>query len=228
MRKVAILGAGRFGWSLAQQLTRLGADVLVLDADENKIALADDIVAHAICVDVTNEAALRKLSLSDVDLAIVCLGDNVEGSLLATTIAQRLGVKEIWVRSVNAVQVQILQALKVDRILGIENEMGKQIAHSVVNPGMHAFMALTPEHSMVEMRAKQPFIGKTLSGVDFRNTYGVNVVAIKTTRMETAADGTQKAVAVMNDLPGADDVIKDGDILILIGSEENIARLQKL
>ena len=228
MRKVAVLGAGRFGWSLAQQLTGLGADVLVLDTDENKINMADETVAQAVCVDVTNESALRKLNLADVDIAVVCLGDNVEGSLLATTVLQRIGVKEVWVRAVNEVQTQILQALKVDRILSIENEMGKQTAHSLVNPGMHAFLSLTPEHSVVEIRAKKAFIGKTLREMDFRNSYGVNIVAIKSTRIETANDGTQNVVNVINDLPWPDDVVKEDDILVLIGSAKNLARLQKL
>jgi len=228
MRKVAVLGAGRFGWSLAQNLTRLGADVLVLDADENRVNAADEVVAQAVCVDVTNEMALRKLDLDDVDVAVVCLGDNVEGSLLATTILQRLGVKEIWVRAVNEVQGQILRALRVDRIVSIEDEMGRQIAHSLVNPGMHAFMSLTPEHSVVEIRAKQPFVGKTLRELDFRNRYGVNIVAIKSTRIETESDGTQKVVNLINDLPYADDVVQKDDVLILIGSAENLARLQKL
>lgn len=228
MRKVAVLGIGEFGWSLARQLTRSGADVLAIDSDEAKVNMADPVVAQAVCVDMTDEAALQKLNLADVDVAVVCLGDNVEGSLLATTILQRLGVKEIWVRAVNEVQAQILQALKVDRILSIEEEMGKQIAHSLVNPGMHAFVSLTPEHSVVEIRAKKPFVGKSLSDIDFRNRYRVNVVAIKSSRIETAPDGTQKVVSVINDMPGRDDVVGEDDVLVLIGGAENIARLQKL
>lgn len=228
MRKVAVIGVGQFGWSLARQLTMLGADVLVLDADENKVNLADEVVSQAVCVDVTNEAALQKLGLNEVDVAVVCLRDDVEANLLATTVLQRLGVKEIWVRSVNDVQAQILQALKVDRILSIEEEMAKQTAHSLVNPGMHAFVSLTPEHSVVEIRAKESFVGKTLQEIDFRREYGVNVVAIKSSRLETLSDGTQKVVAVVNDTPGGDDVVRENDILLLIGAAENIARLQKL
>ena len=227
MRKVAVLGAGRFGWSLARYLTQLGADVLVLDGDEDRVNQADEIVAQAVCVDVTNEAALRRLNLAEVDVAVVCLGENVEGSLLAATVLQRIGVKEVWVRAVSEVQQQILQALRVDRIIPIEDEMGRQVAHSLVNPGMHAFMSLTPEHSVVEIRAKEPFVGKTLREIDFRNTYGVNVVAIKSTQIETAPDGSQRVATVINDLPWAEDVIQKDDVLILIGSAENLARVQK-
>ena len=228
MRKAAVLGAGRFGWSLAQHLTKFGAEVLLLDSTEDKVNRAAEIVAHAVCVDVTNENALRKLNLTAVDVAIVCIGDNIEASLLAATILQRIGVKEIWVRAVTDVQTQILRALDVDRILVIEEEMGKQVAHSLVNPGMNAFMSITAQHSVVEMRAKKDFVGKTLRELDLRRRYGVNVVAIKSQKIEKTRDGGQKVVEVINDLPGPDDKITEDDTFILIGGEENLANLQKL
>jgi len=228
MKKIAILGAGRFGTSLVTHLTRLGIDVLVLDHDEAKINAMDDSVAQAVCVDITNEAALSRLHLKDADIAVVCLGDNVEGSLLATVILQRLGVKEVWVRAVNEVQTHILEALKVSRILSIEDEMGRQIAHNLANPGMNLYMSITPEHNMVEIAAKKPFIGKTLGEVDFRNRYGINVVAIKNTATEKAEDGTERTVSVVNDLPGADNVIQPDDVLILIGNAESLEQIQRL
>lgn len=228
MRKAAVLGAGRFGWSLAQYLTKFGAEVLLLDLNEDMINMADDTIAHAVCVDVTNETALKKLNLTTVDVAIVCIGDNIEASLLAATILQRIGVKEIWVRSVSEIQKQILRALDVDRILVIEEEMGRQVAHSLVNPGMNAFLSITAQHSVVEMSAKKPFIGKTLRDLDLRRRYGVNVVAIKSQKIEKKRDGEQRITEVINDLPGPDDVITADDTLILIGGEENLAKLQQL
>lgn len=228
MRKAAVLGAGRFGWSLAQYLTKFGAEVLLLDSTEEKVNRADETVAHAVCVDVTNETALKKLNLTTVDVAIVCIGDNIEASLLAATILQRIGVKEIWVRAVSEVQTQILRALNVDRILVIEEEMGRQVAHSLVNPGMNAFLSITAEHSVVEMQAKKPFIGKTLRELDLRRKYGVNVVAVKSQKIEKTREGEQRVSEIINDLPGPDDVINEEDTLILIGGEENLAKLQKM
>ena len=228
MRKIVVLGAGRFGWSLARQLTRLGADVLVLDSDETKVNQADEVVAQAACVDIRDEEALKRFNLSSVDIAVVAIGENIEGSLLAATILQRFGVREVWVRAVSDVQAQILQALGVDRILKIEEEMGKQVAYSLVNPGLHAFLSITPNHSVVQMRAKPPFVGKTLREIDFRNRHGVNVVAIRNTRYEKARDGSVKPVEHINDLPGGDDVIGSDDVLVLIGSDENLALIQKM
>lgn len=228
MKKIAILGAGRFGTSLVTHLSDKGVDVVVLDNDESKIDTINESVAQAICVDITNEHALNKLHLHEADVAVVCLGDNVEGSLLATVILQRIGVKEIWVRAVNSMQVQILEAMKVSRVLSIEDEMGRQLAHNLANPGMHLYLSITPGHKMLEIAAKKPFIGKTLKAVDFRNRYGVNVVAIKRTITEKFEDGTQKESVVVNDIPSADSFINPDDVLIIIGSTDNLERIQRL
>ena len=186
------------------------------------------MVSQAICLDVASESAMKTLHLENIDLAVVCVGNNIESSLLATTILQRLGVKEVWVRAVNDVQVQILYALNVQKVLNLEQDMATQVAHAIASPGTRMLMPLTAGHLLLEIAVKPSFVGKTLAEMDFRNSYGVNVIAIKSLVRRTRKDGSEETVVEINDLPRADDVIKEGDTLVLIGSEENVKGLQKM
>ncbi len=228
MPRVLVLGLGRFGAGVATELARLGVEVFAVDRNRRKVEEIDSVVSQAVCLDVASESAMKTLHLEDTDLAVVCVGNNIESSLLATTILQHLGVKEVWVRAVDDVQVRILQALKVQKVLNLEQDMAAQVAHTIANPGTRMLMPLTAGHLLVEIAVKSSLVGKTLAEMDFRNSYGVNVIAIKSPVRRVRKDGTEETVVEINDLPRAGDVIKEGDTLVLIGSEENVKGLQKM
>jgi trk system potassium uptake protein TrkA len=224
--RVAVFGLGRFGFGLAVRLAELGADVLAVDSEAEHVEEADQRVSRAVCLDATNEFAMRKLPLQDVDLAIVCIGRNIEAGLLVTAVLQRLKVKDIWVRAIDHNQAQILEAMGVTRIISLEKEMARQVAQEISMPGTQVIAPITTNHSLAEVKAKAEFVGKTLGELEFRNRYGLNIVAIKSREVTTGPEGPEKVAVHVNDLPHAEDVIKEGDVLVVIGADDKIAALQ--
>jgi len=224
--RIGVLGLGRFGFGLAVWLTDLGAEVLAVDSNRSKIEEIDQRVSRAICLDATKEFAMKKLDVPLLDLAIVCIGRNIQSSLLATAVLQKLGAKHIWVRAIDQSQAEILQAIGVDRIISLEKEMARQVAQNIIMPGTRIIAPLTVNHSLAEVKARPSFVGKTLAILNFRQDYGVNVVAIKSRAGTKGADGKERVETVVNDLPSADDVIKEGDILVVVGADEHIVALQ--
>ena len=225
-RRVAVFGLGRFGAGLAVRLAELGADVLAVDSRADIVEEIDARVSRAVCLDATSEFALRKLDPESMDLAIVCIGRNISAGLLVTAVLQRVGIKQIWVRAIDHNQAQILEAMGVSRIISLENEMALQVAQEITMPATQIVAPLTSDHALAEIKVRPDFVGKTLQELDFRNRYGVNIVAIKSREVATGPNGPEKVQIHVNDLPHAEDVIKEGDVLVVIGTDEKIAALQ--
>jgi len=226
--RIGVFGLGRFGFGLAVRLATLGADVLAVDSDPQVVEQIDQRVSRAICLDLTDEFAMQKTEVASLDLAIICIGRNIQSSLLATAVLHKLGAREIWVRAIDQSQAEILEAMGVTKILSLEKEMAMQVAQSIVLPGTHVIAPITVDHSLAEVKAKREFVGKTLGELNFRKTYGVNVVAIKSREAVRVADGQERLVNKVNDLPDADDVIQEGDMLVVIGTGDAIEALQAM
>ena len=225
-RRIGVFGLGRFGYGLAVRLAEMGADVLAVDSDATAVEQIDQRVSRAICLDVTNEFALQKADVPSLDLAVVCIGRNIQSGLLATAVLRRLGAKQIWVRAIDQNQAEILEAMGVTKIVSLEKEMALQVAQSIMMPGTHMIAPITVHHSLAEVKAKPEFVGKTLGQLNLRKTYGVNVVAIKSRELVRDPNGPERIETRINDLPDADDVIREGDMLVVIGADDNILELQ--
>lgn len=226
LKRIAVFGLGRFGFDLAVRLADLGGDVLAIDSDSDRVETIDTRVSRAVCLDATNEFAMRKLELANTDLALVCIGRDIEAGLLVTAVLQRLGVREIWVRAIDQNQAEILERMGVSRIISLEQEMAQQVAQQIIMPGTHMIAPITTNHSLAEVKVKSDFVGSTLQELDLRNRYGVNVVAIKTREVVSGVEGPEKVETRVNDLPHAEDVIREGDVLVVIGADEKIRELQ--
>jgi trk system potassium uptake protein TrkA len=225
-QRIGVFGLGRFGFGLAVRLAALGADVLAVDSDESVVEQIDPRVSRAICLDLTDEFAMKKADIAALDLAIVCIGRNIQSSLLATAVLRKLGAKQIWVRAIDQQQAEILEAMGVTKIISLEKEMAVQVAQSIMLPGTNIIAPITTDHSLAEVEARKGLVGKTLGQLNFRKTYGVNVVAIKSRQTTRDANGLERTTTVVNDLPDADDVIEEGDVLVVIGADEAIRALQ--
>lgn len=226
LRRIGVFGLGRFGFDLAVRLAELSADVLAIDSDGERVEQIDPRVGRAVSLDATNEFALRKLDLGNIDLAVVCIGRDIEAGLLVTAVLQRIGVRDIWVRAIDQNQAEILERMGVTRIISLEQEMAQQVAQQIMMPGTHMIAPITTDHSLAEVKPKAEFVGKTLAQLNFRNRFGVNIVAIKSREIMGGPEGPEKVEIHVNDLPHADDVINEGDTLVVIGADEKIRELQ--
>jgi trk system potassium uptake protein TrkA len=220
-RSFAVIGLGRFGSAMATTLVELGQDVLGIDTDPEKVRRLSDVIPHVLELDATDERALRAAGLKDVDVAVISIGENVESSLLVVMVVKDLGIKTVIAKAATALHGRILEKIGVSRVIFPEREMAIRVAHSIVVPNVIDYIELSRDFSIVELPAPQAFIGRTARDVDLRSRYGLTLIALKRRVPGTDRDATRV-------VPGADDRIEAGDVLVLLGTNERLARLDGL
>lgn len=216
-----MIGLGRFGSAVATTLAALGHDVTGIDGDEDKVRSVADVVSLAMQLDATDEKALRGAGIKDVDVAVVSIGENIESSLLVVTLLQEIGIKQIVAKSVTALHGRILEKLGVSRVVFPEREMAIRVAHSLVMPNVVDYIELSTDFSIVEVPAPQAFVGKSLRDIGLRARFGLTTIAVKHVAFPGAAPTTNIA-------PGPDDVIQQGDVLSLLGSNEKLGQIETM
>jgi len=227
MKQFAVIGLGKFGMKVALTLTEKGGQVLAVDEDIRKVEEVKDHVAQAVCLDSTDEDAMRAAGLEDVDAAIVGAGENLEFSILATAILKKLGVPNIVARAVSDLHAQILERVGATRVIMVEEQMGEQVARSIIAPEIHEQFALATGHSLAEVVPRPEFIGQSIGKINFRQQFGVNIIAIQKRIPIVTPEGKNSFQVLINDLPKPSDVIEDNDVLVVVGSDENIERLAR-
>ena len=220
-RQFAVIGLGRFGSAMAATLAELGADVIGVDGDDERVRNLADTIAQAIQLDATDERALRAAGIQDVDVAVVSIGENIESSLLVVMQLRELGIDTIVAKAVTPLHGKILEKLGVSRVIFPEREMAMRVAHSLVLRNVIDYIELSREFSIVEIPAPPRFVNHTLKQLELRPRYGLTLIAIK----RRASPG---AAVVTNIAPSADETILPGDVLAVLGSNERIAQLEAL
>lgn len=220
-RQFAVIGLGRFGSAMAMTLAELGQDVIGIDGDAERVRQLADTIAQAVELDATDERALRSVGVQDVDVAVVSIGENIESSLLVVMQLRELGVKTIVAKAVTPLHGRILEKLGVSRVIFPEREMAMRIAHGLVMPNVIDYIELSRDFSIVELPAPEMFVGRTLKELEIRPKYGLTLIAIKRRPAATAAE-------VTNIAPAADEVIRAGDVLSLLGSNERLGALDAM
>jgi trk system potassium uptake protein TrkA len=208
---------------MASTLASLGGDVIGVDGDEDKVGALADTITQAIQLDATDERALRAAGIQDVDVAVVSIGENIESSLLVVMQLKELGVPNIVAKAVTPLHGKILEKLGVSRVIFPEREMAMRVAHSLVMPNVLDYIELSRDFSIVEVPAPAAFVGHTLKQLELRPRYGLTLVAIK-----RRAGADADAPVVTNIAPAADETIRSGDVLALLGSTERLSHLDVL
>jgi len=224
MRQFAVIGLGRFGSSVARTLVAKGCDVLAVDIDEHIVQDISDDIPQAACLDATDEKAMRAVGIEKTDVAIIGIGTNLEASILIALNLKEIGIKEIVCKAVSEDHKKVLERVGATRVIQPEKEMGVRIANSLVSTSVIEHIELSEESSIVELICPKEFIGKSLREIDVRARYGVTVIAVKRKIPAASKTGEEEIVNVS---PKAEDIINKGDILVVLGSNENIEKLQK-
>jgi len=211
-KQIAVIGLGRFGTSVAKTLSSLGHDVLAIDSSEQEVQSIFHEVTHAVQADAREEEALKALGISDFDVVIVAIGEDIQSNILVTVILKELKVKHIIAKARDNMHGKVLEKIGADMVVYPEKDMGVRIAYHLVSPNILDSIELTAEYSIIEVKAPAPFVGKTLSELNIRAQYGMNVIAIK------------KNHSIVAD-PGANTRIEEDDLLVFIGTNETLNRL---
>lgn len=215
MKQFAVIGLGRFGSSVAVHLYQLGYDVLVIDSDEERTQKFSDEVTHVVQADSTDENALKALGIRNFDVVVVAIGEDIQANVMTTLLLKELGVPFVVAKAKTALHGRMLEKVGADKVVYPERDMGVRIAHNIISRNVLDYIELSPDLSIVEVNAPHELINKTLQQANLRPRFGVNVVAIK--------HGEE-----LNVSPMAEDIIKAGDILVVIGSMDGIQSLEEM
>ena len=215
MKRVAVIGLGKFGVSVAKTISEKGAEVLAIDKDIKKIEDMKEKVAFAVAIDSREIDALRAQGIENVDIAVVCIREDFEANLLTAVNLKELGVKRVIVRANTRTQKEILEKVGVDEVVLPDEEMGRRIAQKLLFPSLLDLIPLSDGHSIARIGSPESFIGKKLFELDLRKKYGVNVIAIKKGNGNTKIDN----------IPSPDYRIEKGDILVVIAPNSSLEKI---
>ena len=211
-KEYIVIGLGRFGRSIAQQLEANGCKVLAIDRNEKPVRQIAEYVTLAMCVDVTNEEALKELGGKNFDGAIISIGHSLEAAVLATIWAKEQGIGQIIAKAYDEMQGKILTKVGVDTIVYPEKEMGVQFANDLAFNNLFDAIELTADYSIAEVNALHSWNGKNLKELKLREKYRVNVIAIK-----------RNGALIIN--PPADEPTQKNDVFVLLGMNNTLKKI---
>ncbi len=227
MRQFAVIGLGRFGYSVAETLVKKGHEVLAIDKDEEKIEAVSDFATYAVQCDASDAKALKAVSAQNVDVAVVSMGEAIEASILIVMTLKELGVRQIFAKAVTPIHGRILKNLGVSEVIFPERDAAVRLAHRLIAPNVLEYLELSPGYSIEEISVPSKIIGKQLKESQIRTLFGVNVIAIKK-KVARVVKGVVKTEEIINASPSAEDVLEKGDVLVIVGTESDLDKLSQL
>lgn len=211
-----IIGLGRFGGSICRTLVESGQEVLAIDSNEDRVNEYMSIATHAVVANAQDEMTLRSLGIRNFDHVIVAIGEDIQASILVTLMVKEMGVPNILAKAQNEYHARVLEKIGADRVVHPERDMGQRLAHNLVSKNILDYLELSDEFSLAEINVtNRKFYGKTLDELDFRQRFGLNVVAIRR--------GNQDPIVT----PSAEELVQKNDHLVVIGRDEDVDYLDE-
>lgn len=207
----AIIGLGRFGSALAKELARSGAEIMVLDKDEEKVREMRELTENAFVVNGYDKRALSETGVQDCDVAVVCIGEKIDTSILMTLNLVELGVPKVIAKAASEEHGKILEKLGADVVFP-ERDMAVRLAHRLESAHTLDYIQLSEKVNITKMSLPDSAVDKTVQQVNLRGRFGLNIIAIE------RADRVVEYVR-------PDHTFRTGDILYLAGTREDFNRL---
>jgi trk system potassium uptake protein TrkA len=217
MKRFAVIGLGNFGFYTAKALFEDGNEVIAIDSNKSRVQAIDPWSTEAVVLDATEKNSLKSLGLENMNGVIVSTGTKISTSILICLYLQEIGVKKILAKALDDDHGKILKRVGATEIIHPEREMALRISRNLSHPNMLDFIPLADEFDLVQIEPPRDFIGKTLKGLNLRAKYKVHIIAIKELVPENFLL-----------VPPASFVIKDSDILIMLGRSEDILKIKAL
>jgi trk system potassium uptake protein len=212
-----VIGAGRFGKSVAHTFSSLGHDVMLVDKDEALIQLMSNEVANVLIADCTSESCLKSLGVRNFDAIVLAIGYDIQASIMAAILLIELGAKYVVSKAQTELHGKVLEKVGVNRVVYPERDMGHKLARSLIAPTIIDMIELSDEYSVVEVSAPKEMIGKSLLKLNLRARYGISIIALRRN------NGGKTIIS-----PVANDVIEANDIIVAIGENKSLNKLEWL
>ena len=220
-RQFAVIGLGRFGYSVAEFLVQKGCEVLAIDREEAKIQAISDIATFAVQCDATDERALKAVSTQNVDVAVVSIGENIEASILIVQTLHEMRITSIIAKAVTNIHGKILSNLGVTEVIYPERDAAIRLAHRLVSPKVLDYLELAPGYSVEEVAVPDRFSGMSIKESKIGEQHNLNIIGIKK-QVNRMIKGKLKKEDTFNFTPAPSDMIEKGDILVMIGKEHDL------
>ena len=217
MKSFLVIGLGRFGSALAQELCAQGNEVMALDLRADRVQAAADLVTRAAAGDARDPEVLRTLGARNFDCAVVAFSADVGDSALITLNLKEIGVPKVVCKASSAVHRKVLEKIGADRVVFPEYEMGQKVAQGLSSSNVLNFIEFSEDYGIMELSVPRSWQGKTLRELDVRNAFHVTIIALR-----SGASGT------LNVSPRADVPMEEGDNVVALGRSEDINRLSEV
>ncbi len=218
--KIAIIGAGRFGFAIAKRLSNKGAEVLVIDSTLSVIQEISDDVAFAVCADATNKRALEAENIMDFDTVIIAIGNDFEARLLCAANLLDMKIKRIVCRTLGENQKLILQKMGITEFLSPEDEVGTLLADRLMNPNILTYLQLPDEYRIAEVLTPSLVVGMTIEEVNFRDNYRISLITIRRTEQDSTKYELPEEHII--GVPENSTKVNENDIFVLFGKSSDI------
>jgi trk system potassium uptake protein TrkA len=215
VRRVIVVGLGIFGFNIAKDLYESGMEVIAIDKNKEMIQKIKEFSTKAILADATDKALLETIGIQEDDIVIISFGEDLAASTIITLHLKELKIKTIIVKAPNEDHQRILERVGATEVIIPEKEMAKKVAKSLISPNVIDFLPLSQEYTISEIAPPPSFLGKTIGEIQLRKMHHIGVIASR----DVLTDQVQM-------IPSADFVIKDSDILVVIGKEQDINKLK--
>lgn len=212
-QQFAVLGLGKFGTEIAKALYNYGYEVLAIDIDEEKVNEVANYCTHSLVADVSEETTLRTVAIENFDTVVIAIGNNMQASIITALICKELGVKNIIAKAHNEKHGKVLNKIGVNQVIYPEAAMAVKVATTLINPNIENHMEIVAGYSIAEIRIPDKWINKNLGELALRSEYAVNVLIIIRADDEVIT------------APTGDTVLKEDDIIVVGGSNQDIENL---
>ncbi|MDE6967447.1 MAG: TrkA family potassium uptake protein, partial [Clostridia bacterium] len=204
MSDFAVIGLGKFGSAIARELHELDKQVLVVDIDEDRVNAASEYATHAVIADASDEQAIQALGVNNFDAVIICMGKNMQASILTTLICKEQGASFVVAKASGRKHKEVLTKIGADLVVEPEEEMAQKMAVRLVTPHLNDIMVLDNYFTIAEAEVPEKWADRTLIDIDIRRKFGVTLLVIK---------NGDKVVSS----PSGDTYLRAGDTIVIGG-----------
>jgi len=213
-KRVFVIGLGIFGFNIVRELFESGFEVIAIDKSKQAVQGIRDFATKAIVADATDKAIIDRVGIQEEDTVIVSFGEDLAASTLITLNLKQHKIKNIIVKAPNEEYMTILEKVGATQVIIPEKEIAHKLARGIISPNVLDYLPLSEEYTIFEMAPPESFLGKSIGELQLRNRFHIEVIAVKNVI-------TDRFVMV----PGADFVVKDGEVLLVVGKEADIQRI---
>ena len=216
MKRVIVIGLGIFGTNIVKSLYENGFEVIAIDKDKEAVQDVKDFSTKAIVADGTDKQMIDMIGIQEDDVVIISFGEDLAASTLITLNLKQQKVKHIIVKAPDDDHKLILEKVGATEVIIPEKEIANKIVKSLTSPNVLDYLPLSEDYMIVELAPPKIFLGKTIAELQLRSKYNIEVLAVR--------DIIKDKVFMV---PGADFVIKDGVVLVVMAKEEDIKKINE-